>query len=113
MIHEPPARPPTRFDADEALVAQLRRRLLREQAEDLRGNDATGTADRPGALPAPVMRRADELLDRLRRVAPSRLVVAGHDADAALLLDERGVAEVEPHYRAGLLTLRLTTGGAL
>ncbi|MEM7806599.1 MAG: hypothetical protein AAF561_00635 [Planctomycetota bacterium] len=112
MLHEPPARTATQFDPDEALIAQLRRRLLREQAEDLRGDDATDSADRPRALPAPVRRRADELLDRLRRVAPSRLVVAGHDADAALLLDERGVAEVECHARPNLLLLRATGGAA-
>ena len=93
------------FDAEAALVGQLRRRLLAEQAADAAGGKAP-----PDAAPPHVRRRAAELLARLRRVAPARLLADA--GDAALLLDARGLAELRPHDRPGLLVLRLTAAGA-
>ncbi len=80
------------FDADAAELAQLRRRLLAD-------------AGPPGT--SPTRRRADELLARLRRVGPCPLLIDGRDADAALLLDAAGLAELTPHARRDLLVLRL------
>jgi hypothetical protein len=100
--YRPPSRPflpvPPRpaFDAEAERIDQLRRRLLAEAGD---AGDA--------AMPALAHRRAAVLLAKLRRVSPSPLLVAGHDADAALLLDGRGLASVEPNERPGLLVLRL------
>ena len=92
----PPWRRRTADNADPTLIGQLRRRLAGER-------DAT---------PAPVRRRAAELLAALRRVAPSPLLVSGADADAALLLEARGLAEVRPHRLPRLILLVPTAGGA-
>ena len=92
---------PARHDPEATLIGQLRRRLLDEHRR--------GRGPGPDAAdPPPVRRRAAELLDAVRRVAPSPLVVAGHDADAALLLDARGLAELDARGpRPGLMVLRL------
>ena len=80
------------------MIAQLRRRLM-----NLDGGDGHA----PPPVPPHVRRRAAELLARLRRVAPAVLVLDAGDADAALMLDGRGLARLRPHDRPGLLLLTL------
>ncbi|MEM8493863.1 MAG: hypothetical protein AAF916_10835 [Planctomycetota bacterium] len=54
---------------------------------------------------------AERLLAKLRRVDPSPFLIHAADADAALLLDARGLAELDRHPVRSVLVLRLVEEG--